>query len=53
MSEKDKKDIKNLVESVKCLAENDPQALLIVKSNVDILKARCDLDKHLENPNCK
>lgn len=44
MGEKEKKDIQEMVETAKYLAENDPQGLLIAKSNMDILKARSDLE---------
>lgn len=44
MSGKEKIDIKEMVEIAKYLADNDPQSLLLAKSNIDILKARCDLD---------
>ncbi len=45
MSEKDKKDIEKMVETAKYLAEHDPQGLLIARSNMDILKARADMDR--------
>lgn len=45
MSEKEKKDIAEMVKTVKELAEKDPQGFLIAKSNIDILKARADMDK--------
>lgn len=45
MSEKEKKDIQEMVENAKILAERDPQAFMIAKSNMDILKARSDLEK--------
>lgn len=48
MSEKDKKDIRELVEASKYLADHDPQALLLAKNSIDILKARCELEKQLE-----
>lgn len=44
MSEKERKDIQEMVETAKYLAENDPQGLLIAKSNMDILKARSDME---------
>lgn len=45
MSEKDKKDIEKMVETAKYLAEHDPQGLLIARSNIDILKARADMER--------
>ena len=45
MSKKESQEKKKMVETAKYLAENDPQSLLIAKSNMDILKARCDLAK--------
>ncbi len=44
MTEKEKNDVKEMVETAKYLADNDPQGLFLAKSNMDILKARCDLD---------
>lgn len=44
MSDKEKQDIREMVETAKYLAENDPQGLLIAKSNMDILKARSDME---------
>ena len=45
VSEKDKKDIAEMVETAKYLAEHHPQGLLITKSSMDILKARADMDR--------
>lgn len=45
MSRKEKNDIEAMVKVAKELAESDPQAFMIVKSNIDILKARSDMDK--------
>lgn len=45
MSKKDKKDIANTVKALKFIADNDPQALVIANSNIDILKARCELER--------
>ncbi len=44
MSSKEKKDIKTMVEAAKMLAENDPQGFMIVKSNIEVLKARHDME---------
>ena len=33
------------IKALKDLAVNDPQALMLAKNSMDILKARCDLDK--------
>lgn len=45
MSEKEKKDINEMVEAAKYLAEHDPTGLIIAKSNMDILKARANMEK--------
>lgn len=45
MSERDKNHIKEMVETAKYLAEHDPQGLIIAKNGLDMLKARCDLEK--------
>lgn len=44
MSEDKKEKIAEMVETALYLAENDPQSLAMVKSNMDILKARCDME---------
>ena len=44
MSKKDKKDIANTVKALKFIADNDPHSLVISNSNIDILKARCELE---------
>lgn len=45
MSGKEKKDIAKMVKTARELAEKDPQGFLIVKSNIDILKVRADMDR--------
>ena len=45
MSEKEKKEIAEMVETAKHLATHDPQAFMIAKSNMEILKIRADMDK--------
>lgn len=45
MSEKERNDIAEMVETDKELAEKDPQGFRLVKSSVDILKARADLEE--------
>lgn len=45
MSEKERKDIAEMVKTAEYLAKNDPQGLLIARSNMDILKARADMEK--------
>ena len=45
MSEKEKKDIKAMVQTARYLADHDPQGLMLAKTSMDILKARCDLEK--------
>lgn len=48
MSENERKNIAEMVETAKYLAENDPQGLLIARSNMDILKARADMERRYE-----
>lgn len=48
MSEKEKKDIAEMVKTARELAKTDPQGFLIAKSNIDILKARADMDREPE-----
>lgn len=45
MSDKDKHDIAEMVKTAKFLAENDPQSLPLIKSGMDLLKARYNLEK--------
>lgn len=45
MSEKEKDEIREMVETAEFLAEHDPQSLLIVKANFDILKSRCQIER--------
>lgn len=53
MSEKDKKEIMEMVDIAKMLAKDDPQGLTIAKSNMDILAARCRMEQAriTEGPN--
>ena len=51
MIEKEKLEIKEMTETAKYLADNDPPSLLWAKSNMDILKARCDLDQEVNKRN--
>lgn len=48
MSEKEKKDIAEMVKTARELAKKDPQGFLIAKSNIDILKARADMEREKE-----
>lgn len=48
MSEKEKKNIADMVKTARELAKKDPQGFLIAKSNIDILKARADMDREQE-----
>ena len=41
----EKKDIAEMTEAAKYLVLHDPQGFVIAKSNMDILKARADLEK--------
>lgn len=50
MSEKEKKEIAEMVETAKHLAVHDPQAFMIAKSNMEILKIRADMDKQEKEP---
>ena len=50
MSEKEKKEIAEMVETAKHLATHDPQAFMISKSNMEILKIRADMDKQEKEP---
>ena len=45
MSEKERNDIAEMVETAKELTEKDPQGFRLVKNSVDILKARADLEE--------
>ena len=45
MSKEERKDIRSMIEAVTALAEKDPKAFMIAKSNVEILKARSDMDR--------
>lgn len=44
MGKEEKKDIKDIVKTAKILAENDPQSLIIIKSNIEVLKIRHDME---------
>lgn len=44
MSEKEKKEIAEMVETAKYLAKNDPQSLMLAKNSMDVLKARADME---------
>lgn len=44
MSEKEKKEIADMVATAKELARKDPQGFMLAKNSVDILKARADLE---------
>ena len=50
ISEKEKKEIAEMVETAKHLAVHDPQAFMIAKSNMEILKIRADMDKQEKEP---
>lgn len=45
MSEKEKRDIAEMVETAKELAKKDPQGFMLAKNSMDILKARADLER--------
>lgn len=44
MSEKERKEIADMVETAKELAKKDPQGFMLAKNSMDILKARAALD---------
>ncbi len=44
MSEKEKKDIAEMVKTAKYLAKNDPQGFMLARNTVDVLKARADME---------
>lgn len=48
VSEKDRKDIAEMAETSKYLEGHDPQGILIAKSNMNILKARAEMEKQEE-----
>ena len=50
MNSTEKAEIRDLTEKAKYLADNDPQGLLLAKASIDILKARCDMEKQIEEP---
>ena len=45
MSERDKIEIESMVQTARYLAENDPQGLMLAKNSMDILKARCEMER--------
>ena len=45
MSEKEKREIAEMVKTAKYLAEIDQQGFMLAKTSLDILKARCDMEK--------
>lgn len=53
MSEKERKDIAEMVETAKELAEKDPQGFMLAKNSLDILKARAAMDKEVINDECQ
>lgn len=48
MPEKEKKEIAEMVETAELLAKHDPQGLMIAKSNLDILKNRCEIERAMK-----
>lgn len=51
MSEKERKDIADMVKAAKKLAEKDPQGFILIKNSLNILKARAELDQNFEEEN--
>ena len=41
----EKQKIQEIVKTAQHLADNDPGSFIILKSNMEILKARCDMQK--------
>lgn len=48
MSERERKEIQEMVETAELLAKHDPQGLMIAKANIDILKARCEIERSMK-----
>lgn len=48
MSEKEKKEIAEMVETAEMLAKHDPQGFMITKSSLDVLKSRCEIEKAMK-----
>ncbi|MBS4961397.1 MAG: hypothetical protein KHZ62_11405 [Clostridiales bacterium] len=48
MEEREKNEIREMVQKAKYLADHDPQGLLLAKTSIDILKARCDIEQEGE-----
>jgi hypothetical protein len=44
MNKEERKDMKEMIETVRILALNDPQGFMIIKSNAEILKVRHDME---------
>ena len=44
MNKEERKDMKEMIETVRILALNDPQGFMIIKSNAEILKVRQDME---------
>lgn len=45
VSEKEKREIAEMVKTARHLAEHDPQGFMLAKNSMDILKARSDMEK--------
>lgn len=45
LTEKEKKEIEEIVETAKILAREDPTGLLLMKDRMETLKTRCDMEK--------
>lgn len=48
MSEKERKDIAEMVKAAKQLAEQDPQSFLLAKNSLNILKARAEMEQEMK-----
>lgn len=47
LSEQEKNDIKEIVKTMEFLAKSDPLSLILIKSKIDALKDRCDLEREM------
>ena len=48
MSEKEKKELTDLILKVKELAQKDPKGMMLVKNSIDVLKTRADMEEQIK-----
>ena len=48
MSEKEKKELTDLILKVKELAQKDPKGMMLVKNSIDVLKTRADMEEKIK-----